>query len=149
AENDKFLKLRYYYQAQRSMHYSGHFADGNSIYDRYIANYKSKSHVKGWALAFKAGEERRIGNKAKAAYLFSKVFIKYPERRLQAYTNYSYIKAPLQNVVKLAINNNEKAFIYAIDGFNTPDISLNALQKVYECQPSSPLIKTLLIREIN
>jgi hypothetical protein len=149
AENDKFLKLRYYYLAQRSMHYAGHYADASDIYDKHIANYLSKSHVKGWALALKAGEERRLGNKNRAAYLFAKVFEKYPERRLQAYKNYSYIKAPVQDVIKLAANNNERAFIYAIDGFNTPDISLTALQKVYQYQPASPLIKVLLIREIN
>jgi hypothetical protein len=146
AENDHFLKLRYYYQAQRLMFYAGKRNEANTIYDKYIDGYKSKSHAMGWALSLRAGGER---NFAKAAYLFSKVFANYPERRIQAFYDFNNINEKPQNILKYAKTGNEKAFVYAIKGFHVPGVNLSALENIYRCQPKSPLIKVLLVREIN
>ncbi|WP_344757790.1 hypothetical protein [Mucilaginibacter dorajii] len=146
AEKDSFIKLRYYYQAQRFMRYAGKPADANAIYDKYIANVKSKSHVMGWALSLRAGGEK---DHAKSAFLFSKVFANYPERRIQAFHDFNNINEKPQNILKYAKTGEEKAFVYAIKGFHVPRVSLSALENIYRCQPKSPLIKVLLVREIN
>ncbi|OKS87445.1 hypothetical protein RG47T_2906 [Mucilaginibacter polytrichastri] len=148
-ENDSFLKLRYFYQAQKLNHYAENYAEAKSIYDQYITKTPSQSHVKGWALAFKAGELRRLGDTTEAAYLFSKVFANYPERRVQAYRNYHYIGAPFENVLKLANTPQEKANLYAIKAFADPEIGTADLEKVYDLAPGSPLVGVLLVREIN
>jgi hypothetical protein len=149
AENDPFLKLRYFYQAQKLNHYAANFEEAKNIYDQHIATIASQSHIKGWALALKAGEERRLGDTVKAAYLFSKVFANYPERRIQAYRNYHYIGAPFNNVLKLAQTPEEKANLYAINGFANSEIETENLENVYANAPSSPLVGVLLVREIN
>jgi hypothetical protein len=149
AENDSFLKLRYYYQAQKLNHYAGSFAAAKSIYEDHIAKTSSSSHVKGWALALKAGEERRLGDTIQAAYLFSKAFAEYPERRLQAYRNYHYISAPFDDVLKLANTPVEKANLYAIKGFANPNIETDNLEEVYNNAPSSSMVGVLLLREVN
>lgn len=146
TEKDSFIKLRYYYQAQRLMRYAGKPREANAIYDKYIANAKSKSHVMGWALSLRAGAENNL---AKSAYLFSKVFANYPERRIQAFHDFSSIHEKLENILKYAKTGDEKAFVYAIRGFHVPRVSLSALENIYRCQPRSPLIKVLLVREIN
>jgi hypothetical protein len=149
AETDSFLKLRYFYQAQKLNHYAENYEEAEKIYDEYIAKIPSQSHVKGWALALKAGEERQIGDTTQAAYLFSKVFANYPERRVQAYRNYHYIEPPLANVLKFARTPEEKATLYAIKGFANPEIETANLEEVYANAPSSPLVGVLLVREIN
>jgi hypothetical protein len=148
-ENDSFLKLRYFYQAQKLNHYAGNFAEAKDIYEQHIAKTTSSSHIKGWALALKAGEERRLGDTVQAAYLFSKVFADYPERRLQAYRNYHYIEAPFDEVVKLARTPQEKANLYAIKGFANPEIGTDNLEEVYNNAPTSALVGVLLVREVN
>ncbi|MCX2483774.1 hypothetical protein [Pedobacter sp. MR2016-24] len=148
-ENDSFLKLRYFYQAQKLNHYAGDFEEAKKIFDQHIATVSSSSHIKGWALALKAGEERRLGDTIQAAYLFSKVFAGYPERRLQAYRNYHYIDAPFDQVIKLAQTPREKANLYAIKGFANPEIETDNLEEVYDNAPTSSLVGVLLLREIN
>lgn len=149
AEKDAFLKLRYAYQAERLFHYGKEYQKAKDIYDRYINKNPSKSHVKGWALALKAGEERRLGDTLQAAYLFSKVFANYPERRVQAYRNYHYINVTALQVLPLAKTDAEKAVIYAIDGFGNPEITMDYLEKVYQYEPTSPMVGVLLVREVN
>jgi len=149
AERISFLKLRYYYQAQRLYHYAGEISKANHVYETYIAGSKSKSSIIGLALALKAGEEWSLKNSAKAAYLFSKVFALYPDRRIQAYINFNNINERSRNILKFAKSNNEKAFVYAIIGFHTQSVSTTALEQVYKYQPRSPLIQVFLIREIN
>jgi len=149
TEQDKFIKLRYLYQAERLLHYSGNIKQAMDVYDHYINYFNTDSHVKGWALALKAGEERHLGDTVQAAYLFSKVFALYPERRVQAYKNFHYCSLGTGVVEKLAVNDKERAVIYTIDGFGTPELNMAYLRKVYGYDPSSEMVGVLLVREIN
>jgi hypothetical protein len=148
-EKDKFIQLRYFYQAQRLLHYGSGYREALNVYDKYIAANPSPSHIKGWALALKAGELRRLKDTVQAAYLFSKVFAQYPERRVQAYQNYKYIDVKTPQVLVLASTNSERAVIYAIDGFGNPELNLEPLQKIYQLEPASPMVGVLLVREVN
>ncbi|HTD39488.1 MAG TPA: hypothetical protein VK671_02625 [Mucilaginibacter sp.] len=149
STKDKFLKLRYYFQAQRLLHYTGHVKEAADIYDKYIANSHPGYYIKGLTSELRAGEEWRIGNNVKAAYLFSRIFTNFPERRVQAYQNFVWIKAPEMDLIALAKNNYEKAVIYAMNGFYTSRLSMEFLKKVYNTQPESPFVGILLAREIN
>jgi len=146
---DEFLKLRYFYQAERLLHFSKDYKQAMAVYDDQISNYTSNSHIKGWALSLKAGEVRRLGDSIQAAYLFSKVFALYPERRIQAYKNYNFCKASADMVAKQAANDGERAFIYAIDGLSNPEFTLTNLENVYNYDPQSEATGVLLTREIN
>ncbi|MDN3581731.1 hypothetical protein QWZ17_12695 [Mucilaginibacter flavus] len=148
-QKDSFIKLRYLYQAQRLLHYAGNAKAAIDVYDKYLDAYKGESHIKGWALALKAGEERRLKDTTKAAWLFAKVFAGYPERRVQAYRNYNLMSVTQADVLELAANNNEKAAITAITAFNKPGYDINGLTDLYQFAPSSDMIGVLLIREIN
>ncbi len=149
SENDKFIKLRYLYQAQRLLHYGKNYEQAANVYDKYLVNYKTDSHVKGWALALNAGEKRRLKDTVQAAYLFSKVFAQYPERRIQAYRNYNYINVKASQVLTLAANKSEKAVIMAIDGFSNSELDGRSLKEVYQYEPTSDMVGVLLVREIN
>jgi hypothetical protein len=145
----RFLRIRYYYQVQRLYHYTGHVKDAADIYDKYIAGKSKDYYINGLALALRAGEERWIGSEVKAAYMFSKVFTDFPERRSFAYRDFKFIKVPDSKVIALARNTNEKAVIYAMKGFYQSRLSLNYLEKVYDTEPRSPFVEVLLAREVN
>ena len=149
TNNDSFLKLRCFYQAQRLLFYGKYFNEASGIYDKYIKRTRTNSHVMGWALSLRAGGDEKLGNKAQAAYLYSKLFAGYPERRVRAYYNFLTTKVPVESVIKLAKNNAEKATIYAIRGIHNAHIGLTALQQVYETYPKSEFVSLLLVREIN
>jgi hypothetical protein len=148
-EKNSFLKLRYAYQAQRMYQYGNFHNQSKQVYEKYIKGNKSNSAVNGWSLALYAGSIRKLGNPDESAYLFSKVFASNPERRVQAYKNYYYINAPVKNVLKFAINNDEKANIWAINGFGNPSPDLQSLRQVYQLSPKSLLTSDLLVREVN
>jgi hypothetical protein len=146
---DRFLKVRYYYQAQRLFHYGRYFKEASDVYDLYIKNFGSNSHVKDWALMLKAGEEYQFGHKEQSAYLYAKVFELCPERRVRAYADFIDTKVPTNKLIALTKDNIGKAFIYGIAGFRTPGVSLTALKTVYNTDPRSELLSVLLAREIN
>lgn len=146
---NSFLKLRCFYQVQRLLHYGGYTKEASDFYDKHIKTMHSKSHVMGWAMCLKAGEEEQSGNKVQAAYLYSKLFAGYPERRVRAYYDFLTTKVPIESTIKLAKNDNEKATIYAIKGIHNAHVGLAALQQVYEAYPKSEFVSLLLIREIN
>jgi len=145
TEHNSFLKLRYYYMAQRMLPDRA----AAMVYDKYIANDPSNSHIKGAALEYRGGAEYHKGNKAKAALMFLRVFDKYPERRLQAGNDFMYCGANNTQVIKLAKTAHEKAVVYAIQGFRNPHLDMPDLEMVYHYQPNSPLVGLLLTREVN
>lgn len=144
-----WLRLRYAYQAARMYHYARSYKRCVETYDQYIAPFPENSAVHGWALALKAGATRRLGDPAEAAYLFSSVFTRSPERRVQAYKNFHYIDVPFEEVLALAHTDEERAALWAIRGFNNPDFDRETLTTVYDLAPQSPLVGVLLTREIN
>jgi hypothetical protein len=144
-----FINLRYYYQAQHLMFYTADHREAINIYNKHIAGSKSQSHVIGWALSLRAGSELNVGNPAKAAFLFSKVFANYPERRIQSFYDFDRIHEPQASIIKFAKTANEKAFVYTIGACHKPRVDITGLEQVYKVQPGSPLIKLLLVREIN
>ncbi|EHQ28864.1 hypothetical protein [Mucilaginibacter paludis] len=145
----QFLKKRYYFQAQRMYHYTGQNNEAIEVYQKYLKNTEPGYYITGLTLGLRAGEEGRIGNPAKAAYLFSKLFATFPERRVQAYENYIAIKMHGHDVTAFASNNKEKAVMYAMNGFYTHELSTRYLKKVYNIAPASPFVEILLAREIN
>lgn len=149
TKRDKFLQYRYAYQAARMYHFCGGYDQAVAIYDEWLANPHQPTAVSGWALSLKAGAERRLGEAAEAAYLFSRVFQLSPERRVQAYKNFNYIDVAVEEVLAFTQSDEEKAAILAIEGFHNTDFDPETLSSVYQLAPASPLVGALLTREIN
>ncbi|MDQ8052961.1 MAG: hypothetical protein REI78_08030 [Pedobacter sp.] len=149
AEQDPFLKLRYGYQVVRLYHYAHNFQDCMSAYQQLVLPNPTKSAAQGWAMAAYAGAMRHSGHQNEAAYLFSKVFNANPERRIKSYKNYYYINPSIENVLRYAKNDEERANIWAIHGFGNPLPDLKNLQRVYQYLPESEMVGTLLVREVN
>lgn len=149
VKKDDFLKLRYAYQAVRMYHYAQNYETCKATYQQYVAPLKSDGLAKGWAMAVYAGSVRYGGRPIEAAYLYSKVFASNEERRVQAYKNFHYTSATVDEVLPFAQNDMEKANIIAMASFGNPEEDLESLKKVYEYAPTSLLNGTLLVREVN
>lgn len=149
VKRDEFLKLRYAYQAERLFHYAGNGEQSINVYENYIKTSQVNSAVKNWGLAIYAGAIRHSGKPVEAAYLFAKVFEQSPERRIQAYKNYFYTSSKIEDVLKLAQNDQDRATIYAINAFGNSDIEIKNLEKIYQLEPASLLNGALLVREVN
>ncbi|SOD17887.1 hypothetical protein [Pedobacter xixiisoli] len=149
VRKDNFLKLRYAYQAARMYHYAESYAACKAVYKQYIEPIASTDLAKGWAMSVYAGSVRYGGDPTEAAYLFSKVFNSNPERRVQAYKNFHYTSAAVEDVLAFTQSDEEKAQVIAIKSFGNPDFDLASLNKVYSYIPSSLMNGTLLVREVN
>lgn len=146
VSTDNFLKLRYAFQAQRMFSYAGDSGQAESTYHKFIKNAKIASAIKGWSLAIHAG---KVADNNESAYLFSKVFNSNPEKRVLAYKNYKYTKSDVNEVLKFAKNNDEKATILAINAFGDPTYNLKTLKEIYKLSPKTLLTGALLVREVN
>jgi len=148
-ERDQFLKLRYAFQAVRLQHYAHNYEACKTTYEQLISPLKTASAVQGWALSLYAGAIRYTGNPAEAAYLFSRVFAASPERRIQAYRNYFACRSSLESVLKFTKNEQEKAHVFALQGFGNPAADVESLEQVYQYDPGSLMNGALLVREVN
>ena len=149
SEKNKFLKMRYYYQACKLAHFTRNFSESIRIYDKHIEKQSGNSHLKGWGLGLKAGALNCLGDTVKSAYYFTKVFMKYPERRVQAYRNFRFTNADADDVLKLTTADEECAAVWAIEGFGNPELNLKYLENTYWLNPASKINGVLLTREIN
>lgn len=148
-EKDEFLKLRYAFQAERMQHYAHNYEACKMTYEKLISPIKTVSAVQGWALSLYAGAMRFTGKPAEAAYLFSRVFATNPERRVQAYRNYFACRPSLEDVLKFTKNEQEKAGVFALQGFGNPAADVESLEQAYHHDPGSLMNGALLIREVN
>ena len=149
TEKDFFIQQRYYYQAQRLLHYGKAYAQALDVYKKYLLYSTQKNHINGLCMSLYAGELRRTGKPAEAAYWFSRVFTDYPEKRVMAYVNYHMIHPQIADVLFYATNSGQKTAIEAIHSFNNIQPDINTLKRVYQLDPSSPLVGFLLVRELN
>ncbi|WP_270088774.1 hypothetical protein [Sphingobacterium sp. SYP-B4668] len=149
VQGDRFLKLRYAYQAARLYLYAKEYEKSMSIYEHYIAPTHSKSAVMGWAMSNYAGAKRWNGQLAEAAFLYAKVFSSNPERRVLAYKNFNYIDVPIDEVESLTTTNADRISLAAILGFSTSDMTMEYLQTCFDLDKRNEAIGMLLTREIN
>ncbi|MDR2848006.1 MAG: hypothetical protein LBV39_02770, partial [Bacteroidales bacterium] len=88
---------------------------------------------------------------AEALYSYSKVFELCPRYSQAAMTSFRWRISRTDTVLLLALceNNAEKAVVHAMIGFTCFHPTLEPLLNVYDLQPESPYLETLLIREIS
>ncbi|WP_346235915.1 hypothetical protein ABDK00_018115 [Niabella insulamsoli] len=151
AKSDLF-KLKYGYQVVRLAHYNDHYSQAVELYDELIANNREASILQPMSLALKAGALFRLGQNAEAAYLFSKAFHQGRAKRISNYYgfNWSVVREDKrQKYLALCQNNREKAGMLSLFALSNPTNDMNVLKEIYALDPSSDLLPTLVVREIN
>ncbi len=150
ATSNNYLKLRYMYQIVRLLHYSFDYEATISTYDEYAGSLRGvKSNIKYWALAHKAGALWSLDQVAEANVLFARVFQNAPEKRLMARQSFQLTgKTVLDESLRLAESNAERATIWLLLALKTDGRGLEAMKEIYKLYPASDALPLLLVRDV-
>lgn len=119
---NNFLKIRYGYQLTRLAHISKDYEQATSFFDTYVASSKTESIIRYWALNYKAGACKWLGESAESIYNYANVFAHCKSRRAHAMQDFSqlgYVTRPTtwDSAIKLCKNADEKVNLWAMRGF--------------------------------
>ncbi|MCH5716364.1 hypothetical protein [Niabella hibiscisoli] len=151
AKTDLF-KLKYAYQVIRLAHYNNRSNDAIKYYDEMVSANTTQSVLQPMSLALKAGALFRTGKNHEAAYLFSKAFHQGQAKKISNYYGFDWAVVRTDNLkqyLSFCKNDGEKADMLSLFALRNPDNGLAFLKQVYQLKPSSDLLPTLVVREIN
>lgn len=150
---DPFLKNKWAFQRCKASFYNHRYNDCIRFYDEQFTE-SNTSAVNNMALSYKAGSLFRSGKNKEAAYLFSKLFAQGGQNKKQHYLGFwwatnSADAALIPDYTALCKNNLEKANMLGMFALYGVSYKLAEMQKVYELDPTSPLLPLLATREIH
>jgi len=143
-----FIKMRIGYQLTRLAHYSGYCEKAVNYFDKNVAPFPIESPIKYKALGHKAGALKAIGQLPEATYLFSKVFAKCNEKRLEAFRSIVFNGKGFDGALALCKNDDEKVMLYFLNALEDLSTNLNDLKNIYSINPQSKELEVLVMREL-
>ncbi|HEX4375277.1 MAG TPA: hypothetical protein VHZ50_18370, partial [Puia sp.] len=154
ASKNEFVKLRFAYQITRLALYSNNAKDCIRYYDEMIKENKTKSILLDLSVSLKAGALFRIGNKYRAALLFSKLFSKTSVKRVANYLSFDWCVKRLKDsdrviCLHLCKTDIEKANLLGLFALGSNVREEKTLKKIYSYDPNSEMLEVLAAREIN
>ena len=150
AAKNPEIKLRYGYQLVRFNHYTHNYDKSVEAFKTYVQPLKLKSAPYFMALDQMAGAQRGLGNGTEANWNFFQVFSNSKSRKESAFISMKLSdSASVQNLIKRAETPSEKnmaLFLLGYDEYNNP---VSTMEKMYEIDPNSEILKVLAARSIN
>ncbi|NJO01762.1 MAG: hypothetical protein HC880_08795 [Bacteroidia bacterium] len=149
---DSFLKLRYAYQTIRMAHYAKQYRRAVELYDQLAAPLfdQSTDIIRYWALAHRAGALQWLGQRAEAAYLFSRVFEECPSKQISSFLSFEIkTDSEWQQCLALCQNDEEKINLYFMRALGQHNRVAEEMRNIYALNPQSEKLDFLLVREIN
>ncbi|WP_028982418.1 hypothetical protein [Sporocytophaga myxococcoides] len=143
-----FIKMRIGYQLTRLAHYSGYYEKAVNYFDKNVAPFSSESSIKYKALGHKAGALKAIDQLSEATYLFSRVFAKCNEKRLEAFRSIVFNGEGFDGALALCKNDDEKVMLYFLNALEDLSSNLNDLTNIYSINPKSKELEVLVMREL-
>lgn len=141
---NKQLKLRYTFLAIRLAYYNNDFDQIKSLFDTVFKSQK-KDILYYWSLYFRTLAEK---DKALSNFYAAQVFVNAPDKRFMIAQQFDS-KISLDEVLKFAKTNEERANVYFLAGIKKSDQALFCLEQVYKYNPKFEGLSFLLLREIN
>jgi hypothetical protein len=144
---DPFMKNRYWFQVVKAYFYSSSQQNAITFFNK-TANTVAKNTLYYRALSYVAGIEYRQKHYAKSNYYYSQVFDKCPSLRIvSAYSFHPKEQKDWNQALVMAKNNDEKAALWAIQGYYGDEEK--AIASIYALKPQSEHLDYLLTRLIN
>jgi hypothetical protein len=143
--HDKELKKRYTFLAIRLTWYNQDFDKIKSLFTTVFDKNTNKDVLYYWSLYFKSFTET---NNALANFELAQVFANAADKRFACHQHF-HSKVSLEETLKFAQTNRDRANVYLLYGIEKPDKALQYLQKMYALNPTSDGLSFLLLREIN
>jgi hypothetical protein len=143
---NKFLKNRYAFLAIRMCFYQQDTSLLLRVFDENF-NQKNSEHnyIYYCALHYRSLFET---NSASANFMVAQVFCNAPEKRWAAFNAFAR-SVEIDEVIKYAHNNIEKANVYQTTATFQLNKALDNIRKMYELNPQTDALEFLLQREIN
>ena len=144
-----FIKQRFAYQILKLHFKVQQYRELLQQYDSFSAGATGNMATR--MLGLKAGAHFQLGEKTKAAYLYSKVFDQGPEWRRSSYVSYEWSDGFKQTpaVLKLCKTPHERALVHLLSGLYEFKEALPQLQAAAGEDPSIDGLEALFTREIN
>ncbi|MGL2963617.1 hypothetical protein ACSVH2_07330 [Flavobacterium sp. RSB2_4_14] len=145
STNNKALQFRYIFLAIRMAFYNHEFEKIKTLFETNYQTKLDKDILYYWSLYFRTLAET---DKALANFYAAQVFVNAPDKRFMVSQQYNN-EVAIEEVLKYAKTNKEKANVYLLAAIRKHDKSLAYIKKVYEYQPNFEGLSFLLLREVN
>ncbi len=150
AAKNPEIKLRYGFQLVRFNHYSRKYQEAIASFQKYVAPLNLKSAAYYLALNQLAGAQRGLENYHEANWNFFQVFMHSKSQKQDAFVSMKMSdSASFDNLLKRAQNNDEKNMAYFLLGYQDFNNPLPMMEKMFELDPNSEMLKVLAARAIN
>ncbi|MGI9581826.1 hypothetical protein ACR1PO_11480 [Chryseobacterium sp. RRHN12] len=150
AARNPEIKQRYGYQLVRLNHYTRNYDSAVQAFKTYVAPVKLKGTVYFMSLDQLAGAQRGLEMNSDANWNFFQVFMNSKDRKESAFVSMKLSDtASFSNIMKRASTNEEKNMAYFLlvyEDFNNP---IPTMEKMYEINPVSEILKVMAARSIN
>ena len=144
------IKLRYGYQLVRFNHYTRRYDKSVTAFKNYVEPLKLKSATYFMALDQLGGAQRGLNLTSEANWNFFQVFMKSKSRKESAFISMKLSdSASFDNILKRAQTPEEKNMAYFLLGYDEYSNPIPMMEKMYDIDPNSEILKVLAARSIN
>ncbi|NDF61060.1 MAG: hypothetical protein EB100_08260, partial [Crocinitomicaceae bacterium] len=145
---DTFQKERLAYQLIKLYRYSNQFAKVTEIYQNYFST--PKSLISFWAMDHYAGALLQLGQKSKANYYFTKVYINCNSKRMSSYLSISIdTDQEFQSTLNYCSTIEEKMALYYIRAMNSKNNGLEDLKTITGNLGNHEYSQIIMAHELN
>ncbi|WP_027387223.1 hypothetical protein [Chryseobacterium gregarium] len=149
AQNPE-IKQRYGYQLVRFNHYTRNYDAALKAFKTYVEPIRLKGAPYIMALDQLAGAQRGLGLNSDANWNFFQVFKNSRSRKESAFVSMKLSDtASFNNILKRAGNADEKNMAYFLLGYEDFNNPIPIMEKMYEINPDSEILKVMAVRSIN
>ena len=150
AAKNPEIKQRYGYQLVRFNHYTRNYDSAVQAFKTYVEPVKLKGSTYFMALDQLAGAQRGLEIKSDANWNFFQVFMNSKSRKESAFVSMKLSDtASFNNILKRAGTNDEKNMAYFLLGYEDFNNPIPIMEKMFEINPDSEILKVMAVRSIN
>jgi hypothetical protein len=149
-ESDQFLKSRWGFQYIKLLRYGKKYDRCHNFYKNNYVNVDGSELMKYWALNHIAGVQIILGSRVTGLYNFVKVFANSPGNRSSVYYSLKFkTDNEWDDVLARCKTNDERIALYFNRALAPASVGMYDIEKIYEIDPASDFLPSLITREIN
>lgn len=150
AAKNPEIKQRYGYQLVRFDHYNRNFERAVANFKKYVEPIKLRTAPYYLALDQMAGAQRGLEQYDEANWNFFQAFKNLNTRKESTYVSMKLSdSASFKNILNRASSPEEKNMAYFLLGYQDFNNPLPTMEKMYEIDPNSEILKVMAARSIN
>ncbi|SEM56144.1 hypothetical protein SAMN05421856_104190 [Chryseobacterium taichungense] len=150
AAKNPEIKQRYGYQLVRFNHYTRNYDAAVKAFKAYVEPLRLKGAPYIMALDQLAGAQRGLGMNSEANWNFFQVFRDSKSRKESAFVSMKLSDtASFNNILKRSNTNEDKNMAYFLLGYEDFNNPIPVMEKMFEINPDSEILKVMAVRSIN